>query len=84
MSTTAIYRTQVSPVLAVSTVLVREGGERFYETTIVVSGTPIEGRRNGKKSDAGYEHDAAVDFARGKRDEHSVRCAFWTRAFAAA
>jgi hypothetical protein len=70
----------VNDAMTVSTVLVRDGRERFYETTIIVSGVALEGRRQAKKIDAGYEHDAAIAFARGHRDEWSIRTMHWTRA----
>ncbi len=80
MKTTAIYRTQATGTTTVSTALVRDGGARFYETTLIVSGVVLDGIRTSKKADAGFEHDAAVAFARGYVDPASRRHAFWAQA----
>lgn len=76
-NTTTLYRTQATETITVSTVLVREDGARWYETTIVVGGAVSDGERTSKKYDAGFEHDAAVAWARGYRDAASNRHARW-------
>jgi len=74
-----VYRTPVNAMLTVSTVRVG----RSYETAILVAGKVCEPRRTTTKSAAGYEHDAAVEFARaytiGAVDHRSARHAYWTR-----
>ncbi len=79
MSTATIYRTQATDTVTVSTVLIREGGARWYETALIVGGEVTDGRRTSRKFDAGLEHDAAVAWARGYRDPSSNRHDFWAR-----
>ena len=64
--------------------LIREGGLRFYETTIIVGTKVLDGIRTTKKVDAGFEHDAAVAWAKGYTDKFSKRHAFWAEAVRAA
>lgn len=79
-TTTTVYRTQATETLIVLTVLVREGRFRFYETTIIIGGKVADGLRTWKKFDAGFEHDAAVAWAKGYRDPSSKRHEFWEKA----
>ncbi len=78
MKTTPIHRTNVTSALTVSTVLVVDGG-RWYETTIILHGRVGDPRKTYSKSDAGYEHDAAVEWALypHRRDPASARGAHW-------
>lgn len=65
MTTTMIYRTAATATVTVSTVLVRDGKARFYETAFIVNGKVSDGERSDKKSMAGVVHDAYCDVARG-------------------
>jgi hypothetical protein len=79
MTTSRVWRTASGNGVVVSTVLVHDGGSRYYETSIVFGMSGVsDGRRTARKFDAGIEHDAAVAFARGHKDPSSKRDEFWT------
>ncbi len=89
MATTQVHRTRATDTLTVSTILVREGKARFYETTIVVAPHHLEGMnrsvvlepvRAARKYEAGLMHDDAVAWARGYRDAQNKRHDHWANA----
>jgi hypothetical protein len=84
MKTTTAWKTVARDGVTVSTVLVREGGARWYETAIVTAAGVSDGVRTSKKYDAGVEHDFAVAVVRGyEKDAQSKRVAFYTAAMSA-
>ncbi len=87
MKTTQIHRTVANDTYTVSTIHVRDGNARCYETTIVVSPGSFEGfprtvvlepLRSADKFAAGLVHDSAVDWAKGSVDTQSLRHDHWT------
>ena len=74
MKTTQIYRTQATAEVTVSTVLIHDGGARFYETAFIVGGRVSDTvYRHTKKHDAGFEHDQCVAVARGYEGKNTKR-----------
>lgn len=82
MKTTALYRTQATDTITVSTVHVRDGGAQWYETALIIAGRVSDPQRTGRKFQAGIEHDEAVACVRGYRDPSSRRRAFYLSAIA--